>query len=158
MIRRLLYRWAGRRRLRVISDAGIPYLERYYLGTWAGVRCYLHRFVGSDPDRGLHDHPWPWAGSIVLAGYYREQLDHRTRTVRRFNWLWGSSFHRVLLPDSLTEVWTLFFHRAQNTKPWGFRAHGGGLVRTASGDNRRDWWLDAPLGEHHPERAPPAHD
>jgi len=151
---RFLYRWSGHLRLRVISDGGVPYLERYYLGTWIGIRCYLHRFVGSDPDRGLHDHPWSWAGSIVLAGCYQEQLDWGTRHVRWFNWLQGSTFHRVLLPESMNEVWTLFFHRAQNTKSWGFRVPGGEMVRIASGDNRRDWWLDAPLGADHLERAP----
>jgi hypothetical protein len=149
-----LYRWSGDRRLRVISDGGVPYLERYYLGTRFGIRCYLHRFVGSDPDRGLHDHPWSWAGSIVLAGFYQEQRDGGTRTIRRFNWLRGSTFHRVLLPESMSEVWTLFFHRAQNTKSWGFRPPGGAIIRIASGDNRRDWWLDAPLASDHPGRTP----
>ena len=149
-----LYRWSGHCRLRVISDGGVPYLERYYLGTWVGVRCYLHRFVGSDPDRGLHDHPWSWAGSIVLAGFYQEQRDGSVRNVQRFNWLRGSTFHRVLLPESVNEVWTFFFHRAQNTKSWGFRAPDAESVRIASGDNRRDWWLDAPRGADHPERAP----
>lgn len=117
IVNRLLYRITGHLRLKVISDKGRPYLERYYLFTLLGVRFYLHRFVGSDPDRGLHDHPWPWAASIVLSGWYLEETRgfeqhaitralaelHGTtgvvrRKVRWFNNLTGDSFHRVVLP------------------------------------------------------------
>ena len=66
---------------RVISDNGHPYLERYYVCTLLGVRIYLHRFVGSDPDRGVHDHPWAWARSIVLAGWYLEERRTGIRSV-----------------------------------------------------------------------------
>ena len=51
---------------------GEPYLERYYLIGLFGWHAYLHRFVDSDPDRGLHDHPWGRAVSLVLSGAYRE--------------------------------------------------------------------------------------
>lgn len=83
--------------LRIISDGEGPYLERYYLFTIFGVRFYLHRFVASDPDRGLHDHPWPWAGSIVLSGHYWEVTRSGTKKVRWLNFLVGDSFHRVKL-------------------------------------------------------------
>jgi hypothetical protein len=155
MRKRLLYQFSGRLPLRVISDDGKPYLERYYLGTFAGVRWYLHRFVRSDPDRGLHDHPWPWAGSVLLFGHYREQLPERVRLVRYFNWLWGSTFHRVLLPATVSEVWTLFFHRAYNSKSWGFRTQEGQTLRNASGENLREWWRIAPRGDQHGQRQPP---
>lgn len=35
--------------------------------------AYVHRFLRSDDDRALHDHPWPWM-SILLDGEY---LEHR---------------------------------------------------------------------------------
>ena len=100
----------------IISDDERPYLERYYLFTILGVRFYLHRFVGSDPERGMHDHPWPWAASLVLSGSYLEErrgLERHAITqsmarlfgtegttrhhVRWFNWLLGDNFHRVVL-------------------------------------------------------------
>ena len=43
---------------RLITDKGTLYLERYYVGQAFGATFYLHRFVGSDPDRSMHDHPW----------------------------------------------------------------------------------------------------
>lgn len=120
MIARILMAISGQLPCRIISDAGVPYLERYYLCTVFGTRFYLHRFVGSDPDRGLHDHPWRWAFSIILLGWYHEQTRSGLRSVRWFNWLTGDTFHRVLLPHGVSSVWTIFFHRAKCSKRWGF--------------------------------------
>lgn len=180
---KLLYWLSGFLPCRIISDDGKPYLERYYLGTLLGVRIYIHRFVGSDPARGLHDHPWPWAGSVVLSGWYWEELrgtEVVRRRVRWFNWLTGDSFHRVVLPRMAQSIrddqnfhlgwtqvdkpcWTLFFHRATYTKPWGF-------LRTVSDDPQliwvphnypKDgtgtpgaWWNEKPIGNLNPERVP----
>lgn len=102
---------------RIIADDDKSYLERYYLFTLLGVRFYLHRFVDSDPGRGLHDHPWPWAATVVLAGWYYEERRGFEQTptgralasvmcteglirkkIRWFNWLRGDTFHRVVLP------------------------------------------------------------
>lgn len=38
---------------------------------------YLHRFLLSDDDRALHDHPWPNA-SILIEGSYWEYSLHKT--------------------------------------------------------------------------------
>lgn len=142
-MRRLLLALSARLPCRLIKDGDTPYLERYYVGSPFGLRIYLHRFVNSDPDRGMHDHPWQWALSIILHGwYYEERRDTPPglpRVVRRLNWLRGDTFHRVLLPrqwcstfegaDRLTdeelqalpaESWSLFVHRVGHAKPWGF--------------------------------------
>jgi len=112
---------------RVISDSDQPYLERYYLFTVLGWRFYLHKFVGSDPDRGLHDHPWAKAYSIILSGWYWEETRSGVRKIRWLNSLTGDTFHRVVLPyleesPCLEEYpcWTLFFHTAGDVKDWGF--------------------------------------
>jgi hypothetical protein len=147
--RTLLYRLSGNLKLRIISDGTRPYLERHYLGTVFGLRLYLHRFVGDDPDRGLHDHPWPWAFSLVLAGWYNElrRTNPLPQPVRWFNTLRADTFHRVLLPEQVPgsvppfpmprapgqtprygqlrgypkqSCYTLFIHPAKTCKPWGF--------------------------------------
>lgn len=173
---RFLFWLAGRLPCRIISDDGVPYLERYYVGTLFGVRFYLHRFVGSDPARGLHDHPWPWAGSLVLKGWYYEQTRSGTRKVSWVNWLTGDSFHRVVLPrdpldDNVAErtCWTLFFHRAEYVKPWGFMERVNmGLVlgqmtvwtpwnKDSGGDGAAtsgQWWHTAPQGRFVKTRQP----
>lgn len=181
MMNCIIYWLTGRLPCRIISDDGQPYLERYYLFTLLGVRFYLHRFVGSDPARGLHDHPWPWAGSVVLAGWYWEETRTGTRKVRWFNWLTGDSFHRVVLPCSLSDhepdevmcsgiplprptCWTLFFHRAAYTKPWGFLRPIEGehpMVwwpynhpKDGTGNSHGAWWNEVPIGKLERRRAP----
>lgn len=143
-MKRLLYRLTERLPCRIIWDNGAPYLERYYVCSIGKTRVYLHRFVGSDPDRGLHSHPWSWAVSLVLSGWYFEERFSGTETpiLRRVRWLnilLGESFHRVVMPaDRLvhafgympskyrnrpvpTECWTLFIHRAaEEGRRWGF--------------------------------------
>ena len=143
-MKRLLYRLTGNLPLHIISDNDQPYLERYFLFKRFGVTCYVHRFVASDPDRGLHSHPWPWAVSIKLLGWYFEErpTDHPDQTPAlripgRISFLSGSSFHRVVLPFAVSgravrwtaapgtaprnaECWTLFIHRSKRSQWWGF--------------------------------------
>ena len=163
MIRRLLYRLSGWLPCRIISEGDRPYLERYYVATLFGVRCYLHRFVGSDPDRGLHDHPWAWGASLILSGWYLEETRSGTRVVKRFNAFTGDHFHRVIVPQGApTEVWTLFFHRAGDIKPWGFLRpvpdtpadHGLMWVAFRYPQKKGAWWKTAPRGADCPERQP----
>lgn len=156
-MKKLLQWIADRLPCRLIKDGDREYLERYYVMTIFGARFYLHRFVGSDPDRGLHDHPWPWAYSLVLSGWYWEERRDGLRKVRWFNKLTGDTFHRVILNDSdsdyrtPSEVWTLFLHRAKNVKKWGFlrTATHGTMTWTKHhypGGSVENWWLTAPKG------------
>lgn len=139
---------------RIDGDDGRPYLERYYLGGAFGRCVYLHRFVASDPDRGVHDHPWRRAVSVVLTGGYRELRLRRdrgstvTRRVRPLsvNVIRGDDFHRVLLDQP--EAWTLFVH-GPRIKGWGF-LRGGQYVpyaRDATDFRHENWWEKTPRGE-----------
>lgn len=108
----------------------IPILERYnLLSKENGPGLVLHRFVNSDPDRGLHDHPWTFGVSIILAGSYKElkvtqfqprapvQVTQHVYRPGHVNIINGTHYHRVLLETE--DVWTLFFHW-KRTKIWGF--------------------------------------
>jgi hypothetical protein len=122
---------ASRRPRRDISgDRGELYLRRYFIlaigprgDPW--LVAYLHHFIGSDPARGLHDHPWPWALTWVLAGGYVEETMSPTGR-RRFKpretgsmaAFGGDHLHRVLLAPGRS-AWTLFVHGPWR-KPWGF--------------------------------------
>lgn len=75
----------------------------------------------------LHNHPWPWSFSIILAGGYRE---HRRNSVTdvitvkeflpgSFNSLSYTDFHRVELIEN--DGWSLFFTGWRSKKrSWGF--------------------------------------
>lgn len=111
--------------VKVLQRPGEPrYVEWYHVATPLNLfRVHIHRFVGDDPD-GLHDHPWDWALSFLLCGWYWE--DRRGRGMglcarpRRFGYVMtGDTFHRVRLPEGEREVWSLFIF-GPYTKSWGF--------------------------------------
>lgn len=139
ILRALLYIISGFLPCRLIHRApGEPYLERYYLGSFAGRYFYLHRFVDADGDDAMHDHPWARAWSVVLtggyiesracmAGRYRDRWkdfdcmvnlivlpDQKVQTMNRLS---GDCFHQIKAIKPGT--WTLFWHTGWE-KSWGF--------------------------------------
>ncbi len=166
-LERFLHTVSGRLRCRLIRFGGQPYLERYYVATVFGMRVYLHRFVASDPDRGLHDHPWSWAVSWILAGRYdevradplarpRARARVVTRRAGRINRIRGTNFHRILLPRDVRECWTLFVH-GPRVKGWGFwrdRAFEP-FIDGVGHHETREWWRTAPRGFEVADRMPP---
>jgi len=167
-LNRLLFRLSAYCRCRVIDGPDRqPYLERYHLLRLPfGYQAYLHRFVASDPGRGLHDHPWRHAFSLVLCGEYREvrmqdaRQDNKLQTRRfragRFNFINGSIFHRVDIRDN-SECWSLFVH-GPKAKAWGFLrqqnyADHNLIVAQSSNPN---WWQQANRPIQHPDMRLPA--
>jgi hypothetical protein len=94
-----------------------------------GVGVYIHRIHGSDGGEALHNHPWDWAVSLILAGGYSEErrrsiageeglhgadvadqeiflVDRLDYSPGDINILTGESFHRLDLKKS--EAWTIF--------------------------------------------------
>lgn len=147
MIVRFLMWLTARLPVEIITHEGVPFLERYYLGRLPGWQLYLHRFIASDPD-GLHDHPWRFGVSILLAGYYLEEDRYGIRRVRWINFVPGTKFHRVILPR---QCWSLFAHTAR-CKSWGFLRGSDRVFRYSqvSGNFRgvpfSDWHKRAPRG------------
>jgi hypothetical protein len=94
---------------------------------------YLHKFHRSDADYAIHNHPWKWSFSIVLAGGYREErawvgpwygfypdsVKTRKRVLRpgAVNFISRNDFHRVELIEE--DAWTLFV-AGPRTGDWGF--------------------------------------
>lgn len=146
MIRRFLLWLTARLPVKVIGREA-PYVEWYHVATLFGlVRIQIHRFVRSDPD-GLHDHPWGWSRSVILAGWYLEERRDRTR-VRSAGSTYGmrgDTFHRVVLPAGAREAWTLFIH-GPYVKHWGFitpttmKADTGGLRELTWYDREGQRW------------------
>lgn len=157
---RFLYRLTGWLRCRIIlGNQGEPYLERYHLFRLpGGGGAYIHRFLASDPDRGLHDHPWKKALGMVLSGGYLEQRLTDDKVVERklrpgrINRLSGEDFHRIVLPGG-REAWTFFMHTG-TVKDWGFltvseggRSYTPHEQATHEGSHAR-WWKRSPRGRH----------
>ena len=132
-MRRLLQRISRSLPVRIIERRdGLPYLERFYLFRVWRWTFFLHKFVSSDPEGEVHDHPWN-SLSIMLVGSYLEtrwlggELVEFKRTW--VNLIKGETFHRVTLFEKINtwagvvrleqSCWTLFIH-APRFKGWGF--------------------------------------
>lgn len=173
-LNKLLYKLTGGLPCRVICLGDVPYLERYYVGKVFGVTIYLHRFVSSDSERHVHNHPWRRGLSLILAGSYVEERATdmsnisrsgclTTMTRRRwFNRVDGNTFHRIHRAEPGT--WSLFMHGPRQQingdlyglgpkidKGWGFFDNGQFTPHTSSPP---DWHLTAHHGRHVPGRAP----
>src|SRR6266498_4159033 len=152
MMRWILERLSRLFRERIIGARadGKPYLSRFYIfggpRTWSSIgqnegesygwswlpfNIMLHKFHMSDDDSALHNHPWKWSYSLILAGGYVEErrINNYTNvhstflTWRVFRpWQWNSikadDFHRVDLIEK--DCWTLFIAgpKSQSWKFW----------------------------------------
>lgn len=110
---------------KVIGPLDNPYMYRWFIFKVGKLpRVYLHRFLRSDEDRALHNHPW-WFVSILLRGSYIEH--NRGGPVRRSA---PSIAYRGLDHDHRVElvpgkpVWTLFI-TGPVRQPWGFWCTNG---------------------------------
>lgn len=123
----------------ITCEDGTPYLSRYRVLGWMPgdkrrwpLSIYLHHFHRPDLDNALHNHPWRWAVSLVLAGAYLEELpwprNWRFRRWRRAGsvvLLKSDSYHRIQRLEG--EVWTLFIV-GPKAQSWGFWVPGRGHV------------------------------
>lgn len=84
----------------IIGDPAHPYLLRWHvIPKNPFFNIYLHKFLRSDDDRALHDHPWA-SCSIILKGGYCEFLPNNRvarREPRDFIFRRASQAHRVVL-------------------------------------------------------------
>lgn len=105
------------------------------------LNVYLHKVIGDDVDRALHDHPW-WSVSVVLKGKLGEidfdpdwddpydgtplETSSFDRPVRERIFGFGrlrvrppSYLHRLTLPNKDEPAWTLFI-TGPKIRKWGF--------------------------------------
>lgn len=123
-----------------------PYLLRWFIIPRNRLfNIYLHKFVRSDDDRALHDHPWLFNISILLKGSYVEHTPEGNEIVRKAGDIkgrWGKAPHRIelerkrqwykphLYPYHMRKeipVWTLFI-TGPKIREWGFYCPNGWRV------------------------------
>ena len=138
MLSKMILRWAERRAPDfVIGGASSPYLERHWLLPRNPLfNVYVHKFLRSDDDRALHDHPWLFNCSVLLKGRYVEHTARGAylRNAGDWKFRWGPALHRVALvktafqwkdglPVSVAGVecpcWTVFV-TGPRVREWGF--------------------------------------
>jgi hypothetical protein len=114
-------------RCRNIQVDGKPYMDRYAINGWLpgdvqayDVNVYLHHLLAPDHARHLHNHPWPWAVSVVLSGAYLERRadGEHWRTTGSTYTLTRDTYHHIVTLQG--DVWTLFITGGKDRRPWGF--------------------------------------
>lgn len=117
-----LHRWLDRRFGAAEEINGhercSTYLFRWHLLSTRRAKAYLHKFVGDDWSRDLHDHPKRFI-SIGLWGSY---LEHSPTGQRRYRAPWVRSFpavHRHRLTTPWGTCWTLVIV-LRTVREWGF--------------------------------------
>jgi hypothetical protein len=111
----------------LIPPDGLPsiYLERWYVQRSRETgNTYIHRFLRSDDDRALHDHPWGNV-SVLVRGSYIEHTPDGSFVRNEGDVLYrrAAARHRVELIDG-EPVWTLFM-TGPKVRDWGFHCRHG---------------------------------
>lgn len=104
---------------------GTGYMYRWYIiPRNKFFNIYLHKFIGSDDDRALHDHPWA-SFSICLKGVLYELTpavaalgyDCSRITAGKMRYRPATYAHRLMLGSE--SAWTLFL-TGPKIRSWGF--------------------------------------
>jgi hypothetical protein len=124
-----------------------PYLHRWFVVRRDVFALFVHKFIRSDEDRALHDHPWDFIVIPIWRGYYEQSESGKRRVLpllgTRFRR--GTYRHRVeLLRKPYKDVpvyvhvgrempsWSLFI-RFRKWRDWGFWEKTGFIQWQA-------WW------------------
>jgi hypothetical protein len=111
---------------------GINYLHRWHvIPRNPFFNIFLHRFVGSDDDRALHDHPFASVSFLLQGELFEIYKDskypdaHGARRIKRF---WpvfrrAKHTHRLVLGVE-GDAWTLFI-TGPVLRTWGFHCPKG---------------------------------
>lgn len=124
---------------------GTPYLLRWHvIPRNKRLNIYLHKFLGSDDDRALHDHPW-WFVSILLKGRYWEHRADGSRNLRKapsIAFRRATTAHRVELETgAFVDPWD------PNDAGPSYEIPATTLILT--GPKMRSWGFHCPNGWEH---------
>jgi len=169
MIKRLLFELTKNMPCELIKIRNKPHLERYFIAKCLGVSFYIHRFVGDDVERYMHNHPWQWGRSFILTGGYSQDVvvdmcheveDTGCITKRKkvfvMNKVDHNLFHRIV--DVKKNTFTFCIHGPSVTLPngkpkgWGFLTNGnnvgvpGSVIFCPFDDGHHNWWKNAKKG------------
>jgi hypothetical protein len=147
----------------IVNCDGDPYLFRWYVFRTRGIGLFIHKFVRSDEDRALHDHPWPFLVIPAWRGYIEHSEVDALPEVDPGAWMRGSPpqipravrvlpvvgtrlrratyRHRVELlrcDGKELPAWSLFF-RFREWRTWGFWPKAGFVAWNK-------WWQDNKCG------------
>lgn len=112
----------------IVGGLDNPYLLRWWIiPRNPFFNIYLHKFMRSDEDRALHDHPWINL-SILLEGFYVEHTiapggvhERVMRIAGEMKLRGAKAAHRIEIREP---CWTLFI-TGPVVRTWGFHCPHG---------------------------------
>lgn len=119
-----------RPRRRICAPDGTLLITRWFLtsrpiGESTGTPgYYLHRLETPDTTREEHNHPWTFARTRVLRGWYIETRNGvpRSHSAGQTDTLEPHEYHRISHVGRLDgPTWTLFHAGPKHHMGWGFR-------------------------------------
>ena len=108
---------------------GNLYLSRYYLvGNGSGNKheLYLHILHDVDRYRWEHNHPWRWFLSLILRGWYRQDVfhantgGHRSENIRWYSLFRGQRTYHAIRDLPRGPAWTLVLVSPKTSEQWGY--------------------------------------
>jgi hypothetical protein len=108
----------------IIGKGDDAYMLRWWViprNRWFNI--YLHRFLRSDDDRALHDHPWINLSWLLQGAYVEHTIKaggvnvHTRREAGALKLRKPGAAHRIELTDG--PCWTLFI-TGPRVRQWGF--------------------------------------
>jgi hypothetical protein len=84
----------------IVNCVREAYLHRWYVIRTERIGIFVHRFVRSDEDRALHDHPWAFIVIPLWGGY----LEYSDRPVMRGRNVERACREFARLPDFLNTI------------------------------------------------------
>lgn len=129
------------------------YLKRWYIIRTKRFGLFVHKFLRSDEDRALHDHPWHflvipiWRGyiehndrgitrvwPIISSRLRKATYKHRVELFRAIRWCDKDGVRYILPPSIELPSWSIFI-RFTKFREWGFYLPTGWIPWTK-------WWSD----------------
>jgi hypothetical protein len=116
-----------------VGEPGCEYLRRWVFNFGPVGSIRVHHWTGSDDDRALHDHPWPFVTFVFRGGYTdvseqprwtydRTRADHVRAPAVRYR----PALHAHTVQVDPGGAWTLMFTGPWE-RDWGFYTADGWL-------------------------------
>ena len=100
-----------------LGDPACPYAFRWVLNL--GIVAFrLHKWVGSDDPRYMHDHPY-WFFTFVLKGSYDDVTDAGVEPMPRWTIRFRRATHKHTVKLTSPVCWT-FLISGMQVRKWGF--------------------------------------
>lgn len=103
-----------------------PYVERWVIETrWFSIR--LHKWLGHDDLRNLHDHAWNYIAMVISGGYVeyldKDQKDGSIFEMRPWKPVYRDAERRHAVHPYIKPTWSILV-TGPETREWGFWVKG----------------------------------